>query len=779
MEEGASDTLRKHKKCLTQSVVLARLDLSKHLCLFTDASDLYYAACLTAVPSEDTEKLPTEMRHEIIDTLCGKFTGSSERWSIQSKEAFAIREAMEKFCHWLDGPNDTIVFTDSQVVKFIFDPHRKGTPAALGAAQAGRVARWALFLRKFSFVLRHLPGSLNKFADFLSRDGSMFATVAEPTEVVTKAKQPPRGAVRVVEITETLDKMLLPEEPRAARVTGRPLRGDRARKSAGRYTPSRAHETFAEDWQWPSREDIIESQRAHIADVNNDMDAWDEEDGLIVNDEGKVWCPRKDRHMKSLLCIVGHQAYCAHRGVDVTTRIITDVFFWPNQIEEIKTLCFQCLSCLKASPAKLIPRPWGTTIRATRPNEVLSMDYMQVFPLHAEIPSFVLIIRDNFSTFCELTPSHRATSIDAAKALCQWFSRYGYKVTYLLSDRGSHFIASTVRRLVEMTRTKQHFHQPYAKWSNGTVERSVRVAREAFRLVIEDMGLTPAQWPQAVPLVQMIMNTNKRRDLGYKSPAEIFTCIPQTHPIKGLAVTGTNLKTVKLHTPDVNKIRTHLDQLSDCMRRLHTEVVDRRLKRQLQNRRQQGDAIPGKFQVGDFVLCAHRQNRKRLALFANWTGPWIVKEQLSEWLFTVQLLGSEGDANTKTMHSRLMKFFAASDCNKTRQLCLSAQTEVDMFEVERITDYKYDFAKQELLLQVKWKGFDEDFQTFEPVTHMLNYCRHLVVEFLRNQLEEKEDDHIQIVLDQILDGSMEASIPDFPTQGTQETSDEASASAHV
>ena len=99
-----------------------------------------------------------------------------------------------------------------------------------------------------------------------------------------------------------------------------------------------------------------------------------------------------------------------------------------------------------------------------------------------------------------------------------------------------------------------------------------------------------------------------------------------------------------------------------------------------------------------------------------------------------------------------------------------------MFEVERITDYKYDFEKQELLLQVKWKGFDEEFQTFEPVTHMLNYCRHLVVKFLREQLEEREDDHVQIVLDQILDGSMEASVPDNPTQ---ETSDEASASAHA
>ena len=182
------------KKCLTDSVVLSRLDLTKHLCLFTDASDKFYAACITAIPSCDTEKLPTEMNHEIIDTMSGKFSGSAERWSIQSKEAFAIKHAMDKWSHWFDGPNDLIVFTDSQVVKFIFDPHRKGTPAALGAAQAGRVARWALFLRRFSFEIRHLPGSLNVFADYLSRDGSMYAILARPDAGFSNSEKSPADA---------------------------------------------------------------------------------------------------------------------------------------------------------------------------------------------------------------------------------------------------------------------------------------------------------------------------------------------------------------------------------------------------------------------------------------------------------------------------------------------------------------------------------------------------------------------------------------------------------
>ena len=114
----------------------------------------------------------------------------------------------------------------------------------------------------------------------------------------------------------------------------------------------------------------------------------------------------------------------------------------------------------------------------------------------------------------------------------------------------------------------------------------------------------------------------------------------------------------------------------------------------MQQRKHQKDAVPGRFQVGDFVLVAHRFARARSKIFANWRGPMVVLEQISEWLFKVQPLGSDGDANVETVHARLMKFFASSDCNQTRQLILSAQTDLNVFTVEKITDCKYDFEKQ-------------------------------------------------------------------------------------
>ena len=181
---------------------------------------------------------------------------------------------------------------------------------------------------------------------------------------------------------------------------------------------------------------------------------------------------------------------------------------------------------MKAGPAKLIPRPWGTSLRATQPNEILSMDYMHIFPRHEEIKSFLLIIRCNFSTFCELTPSHYGTTTDAARALCNWFGRYGYNTKFLMSDRGSEFISHVMRKVAEATRTKQHFHQPYCKWSNGTVERAVRSAREAFRLPLSYFAAAPStHWtPRGIVTAPLLLPATK------SSPSAVRQMLHSSRP---------------------------------------------------------------------------------------------------------------------------------------------------------------------------------------------------------------------------------------------------------
>ena len=53
---------------------------------------------------------------------------------------------------------------------------------------------------------------------------------------------------------------------------------------------------------------------------------------------------------------------------------------------------------------------------------------------------------------------------------------------------------------------------------------------------------------------------------------------------------------------------------------------------------------------------------------------------------------------------------------------------------------------------------------------MLNYCRHLIIEFLRERADSTNDEHVQAVLNEIVDGTMEASAPSNPDTQTEEAS---------
>jgi RNase H-like domain found in reverse transcriptase len=68
--------------------------------LYTDASDAFWSSVITQVPPEELDLPTPEQRHEPLAFLSGRFTGSSTRWSMFEKEAFAIVTACDRM-QWL------------------------------------------------------------------------------------------------------------------------------------------------------------------------------------------------------------------------------------------------------------------------------------------------------------------------------------------------------------------------------------------------------------------------------------------------------------------------------------------------------------------------------------------------------------------------------------------------------------------------------------------------------------------------------------------------------
>ena len=156
------------KQQIAASVKLAHPKSDHNMCLFTDASDTHWAAVLIQVPTEDEHKAVNEQRHEPLCFLSGYFSGSSADWSVPEKEGFAIVESSCRLDYLIIG-HEVNVFTDNANLVYLYDPY--GQNPGISRQTASKLMRWAIKLSAFRYLMIHLPGDQNVWADMLTRWG--------------------------------------------------------------------------------------------------------------------------------------------------------------------------------------------------------------------------------------------------------------------------------------------------------------------------------------------------------------------------------------------------------------------------------------------------------------------------------------------------------------------------------------------------------------------------------------------------------------------------------
>ena len=111
---------------------------------------------------------------------------------------------------------------------------------------------------------------------------------------------------------------------------------------------------------------------------------------------------------------IGHSGSAGHQGISNTTKAVCDRFIWMDVKDDIQKFCKACLHCTVARN-ETVPRVLGSAYRAERPNHVLHFDFMYIGK--AASMTYVLVLKDGFSGYCELIPSNGADHIIVATAL--------------------------------------------------------------------------------------------------------------------------------------------------------------------------------------------------------------------------------------------------------------------------------------------------------------------------------------------------------------------------
>jgi len=136
----------------TTKPVLVAPDLDKEMRIKADASD-YTTGGVLSVKGEDG-------KWRLVAFISKSLNDMERNYEIHDKKMLAVIRCLEAWKHFLEGARTKFkIWTDHKNLEYFM------TNQKLNRQQA----RWALFLSRFDFVLKHVPGSRMGKADGLSR----------------------------------------------------------------------------------------------------------------------------------------------------------------------------------------------------------------------------------------------------------------------------------------------------------------------------------------------------------------------------------------------------------------------------------------------------------------------------------------------------------------------------------------------------------------------------------------------------------------------------------
>lgn len=330
----------------------------------------------------------------------------------------------------------------------------------------------------------------------------------------------------------------------------------------------------ANDISWPHYREFIEEQKIADGKPNDGTRA----SNGVLRKEGCMWIPEKATGLNLKILVASHCGTAGHRGVEATCSIVRGDFTWKGLQGDVRDFLKNWLHCIVTRDEEIIPRPLGTALHGSRPNEVLHCDYLFMGPSHAG-DRYVLIVRDDLSSHCSFWPTTSPTADSATEALATWTAAFG-AFDWIVTDQGTHFVNNLLKGLIEELRSKHHTTTAYCPWANGSVERVYREVLRAGRALTHEFRLSPKDWSPVLESVQSVLNQSPLKRLGlrdrakpgiYRTPLEAFTGLKPTHPIlRALPLQRyTNCATVsEVRARQLMKV----EQIQDALELMHRDV---------------------------------------------------------------------------------------------------------------------------------------------------------------------------------------------------------------
>jgi transposase InsO family protein len=599
-----------------------------------------------------------------------RFSPAEYNYDTGEQELLGVVRALMAFRCYVEGQEFTLV-TDHEPLTYLKEQPKLSR----------KHARWYGFLSTFEFNWEHRPGRVN-VADPLSRVfGSVGCALVHRHLLcaITRGRATAAAARRVPDAATSIAPVLTPFMERVA---------------AG----------YASDPMFAT-----DATATNTAGITRERDFWWRGDALVV--------PDVDGLRLECLQMCHASPVGGHFGVTKTEHLLRRSYWWPSLSKDVHAYVSKCLTCQRNKQPNHLP--YGEMVPLPVPNdlwEMVSLDLIVKLPKTQAGFDSVLVVVDMLSKYVVFEPVAETLRSEDLTLLLEKrvFAEKGYPLT-IISDRDGRCTAGHFRDWCEQRKTEQKLTTAYHSRGNGQTERFNLVLENYLRAFIDG---SLSDWDHLLPMAQLAIN-NSFQESVQNTP---FFLNHGRHPyIPGF----TTYSRAGVDKRDRREERARWsDDLSQAVAKAKVclKAAKERMKRHFDKRR-----LVKEFEVGQRVLLSTRNlkfkglNSPRLQ--PRFIGPFTIEQRVGSVSYKLTLPDSM--RVHPVFHVELLREYCGDDFTPAHQYeCEDGTT---FWEVESLLSRRGSGAKRSYL--VRWLGFGPEWDTWEPVKHLMEDVPQLVAEF--------------------------------------------------
>jgi transposase InsO family protein len=407
-----------------------------------------------------------------------------------------------------------------------------------------------------------------------------------------------------------------------------------------------------------------------------------------------------------------------HRGAQaIVTALHSDGIHWTKLKEDALEIVRQCPDCQKFNVAKHGFHPL-TSIYADAPWDHICIDTAGPLPTSLQGNNYILIIVDVFTRYCVLKALPDKSSLTIALALRSVLSLFG-RPKIIQSDNGTEYVNEIVRLYIESSGIDHRLISAYHPRANGIAERWVGKTKNILYKRLQGKS---EDWDLYLDSTQEALN-NTHAALHSTRP---FSLMFARRPNENKDYRSVLNKTSA--SDSTKQLENRINEFNETV----LPAIRERIKYSqtaAQDKFNRSHRILTEIPTGSQVTLKNvNRTAKSDPLYV---GNYTVKRKTQGGSYVlVDATGALLPRDVPPSHIKAISQETPS--TKTDQ--------PESFEVEAVLHHKG--TPGNYLYRVRWKGYNEEDDTWEPASHFHDYTPIRKYWARRNEQEPSQEDNL-------------------------------------